>query len=104
MASDRSCGDQTEQVGLERIPTPGGVWALTLPYRDGLFYLIVTVFLGGRGCIVFTATDPAGPWSDGVSIPAVDGIDPDISPGTTTALRSSRSPAIPSRFSRPAST
>ncbi|MFD5518707.1 glycoside hydrolase family 43 protein [Streptomyces sp. NPDC127066] len=67
-----------EQVELERIPTPGGVWAPTLRYRDGLFHLIVTIFLGGRGCVVFTATDPAGPWSDGVSIPVVDGIDPDL--------------------------
>ncbi|ROO87633.1 beta-xylosidase [Actinocorallia herbida] len=67
-----------EQVDLDRIPTPGGVWAPTLRYRDGLFHLIVTVFLGGRGCVVFTAADPAGPWSDGVPIPAVDGIDPDL--------------------------
>ncbi|MFG2946387.1 glycoside hydrolase family 43 protein [Streptomyces adustus] len=67
-----------EQVRLDRVPTPGGVWAPTLRYRDGVFHLIVTVFLGGRGCVVFTATDPAGPWSDGVTIPAVDGIDPDL--------------------------
>ncbi|MGW3916812.1 family 43 glycosylhydrolase [Streptomyces sp. NPDC005070] len=67
-----------EQVRLDRVPTPGGVWAPTLRYRNGVFHLIVTVFLGGRGCVVFTATDPAGPWSDGVTIPAVDGIDPDL--------------------------
>ncbi|MET8100869.1 family 43 glycosylhydrolase [Streptomyces sp. NPDC005236] len=66
------------QVQLDRVPTPGGVWAPTLRYRHGVFHLIVTVFLGGRGCVVFTATDPAGPWSDGVTIPAVDGIDPDL--------------------------
>src|SRR6478752_3274545 len=53
------------QVSLAHVPTPGGVWAPTLRYRDGIFYLIVSVFLGGRGCVVFTATDPAGPWSDG---------------------------------------
>ena len=34
--------------------------------------------LGGRGCVVFTATDPAGPWSDGTPIAGVDGIDPDL--------------------------
>ncbi len=34
--------------------------------------------LGGRGCVVFSATDPAGPWSDGVQVPAVEGIDPDL--------------------------
>jgi beta-xylosidase len=67
-----------EQVDLARVPTPGGVWAPTIRYRDGVFYVIVTVMLGGRGCVVFTATDPAGPWSDGTPIPAVDGIDPDL--------------------------
>jgi hypothetical protein len=67
-----------EQVELEKVPTPGGVWAPTIRYRDGVFYVIVTVMLGGRGCVVFTATDPAGPWSDGTPIPAVTGIDPDV--------------------------
>ena len=69
---------RTEQVDLEKVPTPGGVWAPTIRYRDGVFYVIVTVMLGGRGCVVFTATDPAGPWSDGTPIPAVTGIDPDL--------------------------
>jgi beta-xylosidase len=54
------------------------VWAPTIRYRDGVYYVVVTVMLGGRGCVVFTATDPAGPWSDGTTIPAVDGIDPDL--------------------------
>jgi beta-xylosidase len=67
-----------EQVDLEKVPTPGGVWAPTIRYRDGVFYVIVTVMLGGRGCVVFTATDPAGLWSDGTPIPAVTGIDPDL--------------------------
>ncbi|MHC6591292.1 glycoside hydrolase family 43 protein [Arthrobacter sp. C152] len=67
-----------EQVQLADVPTPGGVWAPTLRYHDGIFYLIVTVFLGGRGCVVFTAEDAAGPWSDGIVIDAVDGIDPDL--------------------------
>ncbi|NYJ07210.1 glycoside hydrolase family 43 protein [Petropleomorpha daqingensis] len=67
-----------EQVDLGDVPTPGGVWAPTIRYRDGVFYVIVTVALGGRGCVVFTATDPSGPWSDGLSLRAVDGIDPDL--------------------------
>ena len=67
-----------QQVQLADVPTPGGVWAPTLRFRNGVFYLIVSVFLGGRGCVLFTATDPAGPWSDGTVIEAVDGIDPDL--------------------------
>ena len=31
-----------------------------------------------RGCVVFTASDPAGPWSDGITIEGVGGIDPDL--------------------------
>lgn len=64
-----------EQV---EVPTPGAVWAPTLRYRDGVFSVIVTVMMGGRGCVVFRASDPAGPWSDGTPIPAVTGIDPDL--------------------------
>ncbi|WP_285318648.1 glycoside hydrolase family 43 protein [Pseudarthrobacter sp. lyk4-40-TYG-27] len=67
-----------EQVHVANVPTPGGARAPTLRYRDGVFHLIVSVFLGGRGCVLFTATDPAGPWSDGIVIDAVDGIDPDL--------------------------
>jgi beta-xylosidase len=67
-----------EQLGLDDVPTPGGTWAPTIRHRDGTFYVVVTVMLGGRGCVVFSATDPAGPWSDGVQVPAVEGIDPDL--------------------------
>src|SRR6478735_4350122 len=67
-----------EQAALEDVPTPGGVWAPTIRHRDGVYYVIVTIMMGGRGCVVYTATDPAGPWSDGVTIGAVTGIDPDL--------------------------
>ena len=67
-----------EQVGVHDVATGGGVWAPTIRYRDGVFYVIVTIAMSARGCVVFTATDPAGPWSDGVSIDGVDGIDPDL--------------------------
>ncbi|MFC6343183.1 glycoside hydrolase family 43 protein, partial [Nocardioides hankookensis] len=66
------------QAELEDVPTPGGVWAPTIRHRDGVFHVIVTIMMGGRGCVVYTATDPAGPWSDGVTVPAVTGIDPDL--------------------------
>ncbi|KQW47267.1 glycoside hydrolase [Nocardioides sp. Root1257] len=67
-----------EQAGLDDVPTPGGVWAPTIRHRDGIYYVTVTIMMGGRGCVVYTATDPAGPWSDGVQVPAVTGIDPDL--------------------------
>ena len=67
-----------EQVCVQDVATGGGVWAPTIRYRDGVFYIIVTVAMTPRGCVVFTATDPAGPWSDGITIDGVDGIDPDL--------------------------
>lgn len=66
-----------EQLGVEDVTTGGGVWAPTIRYRDGVFYVIVTIAMG-RGCIVFTASDPAGPWSDGTILEGIGGIDPDL--------------------------
>jgi xylan 1,4-beta-xylosidase len=67
-----------EQVSVTDVPTGGGVWAPTIRYHDGVFYVIVTIAMSPRGCVVFTAADPAGPWSDGITIEGVDGIDPDL--------------------------
>jgi len=67
-----------EQVQVGDVPTGGGVWAPTIRHRDGVFYVIVTVAMTPRGCVVFTATDPAGPWSDGTTIEGVGSIDPDL--------------------------
>jgi len=67
-----------EQAGVDDVATGGGVWAPTIRYRDGVFYIIVTIAMSPRGCVVFTATDPAGPWSEGITIDGVGGIDPDL--------------------------
>ncbi|WP_307807068.1 family 43 glycosylhydrolase [Naasia sp. SYSU D00057] len=66
-----------EQGELENAPTGLGVWAPTIRHRDGLFYVIVTI-AGGRGCVVYTAERPEGPWSDGLVLEGVEGIDPDL--------------------------
>lgn len=71
------------QLAVETVPTAGGAWAPTLRHRDGVFHLVVTDAMG-RGMLHFTATDAAGPWSDGDLIlkpdgsASLDGIDPDI--------------------------
>jgi xylan 1,4-beta-xylosidase len=74
-----------EQVGnaLERLPLPdatpssGGIYAPTLRYHDNRFWLITSDVSGG-GTVLFTAPDPAGPWSEPVRIQGVAGVDPDI--------------------------
>ncbi|MGP2440781.1 family 43 glycosylhydrolase [Streptomyces sp. JW3] len=67
-----------EQVGIADVPSGGGAWAPTVRHHDGLFHVIVSVSGGSRGCVVFTAADPAGPWSEGTVIDGVVGIDPDL--------------------------
>lgn len=59
-------------------PSSAGIYAPTLRHHDGRFWLIVTSVSHGGGNMVFTATDPAGPWSDPIRLPEVRGIDPDL--------------------------
>lgn len=66
-----------EQLQLDGTITNSGVYAPTIRYRDGVFYVIVTVVRSPVGCVLFTATDPVGPWSDGVTLD-IQGIDPDL--------------------------
>ncbi len=58
-------------------PSSGGVYAPTLRHHDGRFWLITTN-VHDRGNVLYTATDPAGPWSDPIRLPGVPGIDPDL--------------------------
>jgi len=54
-----------------------GLFAPSISYYKGLFYVICTLVDTGGNFIV-TAKDPAGPWSDPVYLPEVQGIDPSI--------------------------
>jgi xylan 1,4-beta-xylosidase len=71
--------DRQSQLRLTaETPSSAGIYAPTLRHHDGRFWLIVTSVSHGGGNMVFTATDPAGPWSDPVPLPGVGGIDPDL--------------------------
>jgi alpha-N-arabinofuranosidase len=61
-----------ESVGINR-----GLFAPTIRWHMGLFYLINTCIDCGSNFII-TARDPKGPWSDPVWLKEIDGIDPDI--------------------------
>ncbi|RAG80907.1 glycoside hydrolase family 43 protein [Streptacidiphilus pinicola] len=70
--------DRPSQLRLPLgMPSSAGIYAPTLRHHDGRFWLIVTN-VGDGGNMLFTATDPAGPWSDPVPLPDVPGIDPDL--------------------------
>lgn len=65
------------QLQMEGVPTAGGAWAPTIRWRDRRFWVAVTDAMG-RGTLLFTASDPAGRWSEGIPVERVDGIDPDL--------------------------
>ncbi|WP_329126239.1 glycoside hydrolase family 43 protein [Streptomyces sp. NBC_01465] len=71
--------DRPSQLDLPPdTPSSGGLYAPTLRHHDGRFWLIVTNVASGGGNMVYTAADPAGPWSDPVRVPGVPSIDPDL--------------------------
>lgn len=70
-----------EQIGhcihrKEQLPDGINIFAATLRYNDGTFYMITTN-VGGKGNFIVSAENPAGPWSDPIWIDA-PGIDPDL--------------------------
>jgi len=73
------------QLDLRGIPDSGGVWAPSLSYADGQFWLIYTNVrtCGLRrpfkdiGIYLTTAPDIGGPWSDPVSLNSI-GFDPSL--------------------------
>lgn len=60
----------------EQFPNGMNIYACTLRYHEGTFYMITTD-INGMGNFYMTATDPAGPWSDPIAI-NLPGIDPDL--------------------------
>ena len=65
------------QLASSDVPTNGGAWAPTIRHRNGTFYVVITDAMG-RGMLIFTADQAAGPWDDGTSVEGIHGIDPDL--------------------------
>ena len=72
--------DRPEQLDLDGIRPSGGLYAPTLRYHEGTFYVINTLVDGltRAGNFIVTATDPAGPWSDPTWLEGAPGIDPSL--------------------------
>ena len=62
------------QLNFNGLKDKSGIWAVTIRYHDGLFYLITTCSDCG-GNFFITAKDPAGPWSDPIWLKDAPGID-----------------------------
>lgn len=54
-----------------------GLFAPAIRYNKGIFYVTCTL-VDGKGNFVATAKNPAGPWSDPVWLPQINGIDPSL--------------------------
>jgi len=69
--------NRPEQLNLDGAGVSRGLFAPTIRYHDGVFYILCTLIDKGGNFIV-TAKDPKGPWSNPVWLPQVKGIDPSI--------------------------
>lgn len=69
--------DRPSQLPLAQQGVSRGIYAPTLRYHEGTFYLITTL-VDVKGNFIVTAKNPAGPWSEPILLPEVGGIDPDI--------------------------
>jgi len=69
--------DRVEQMNLEGLGVSEGIFAPAIRFHDGLFYITCTL-VGAGGNYVVTAQNPAGPWSNPVWLPQIDGIDPSL--------------------------
>ena len=70
-----------DQLDFRNCDSSEGLWAATIRYHEGTFYIINTLDVQGRTYrynYIVTAKDPAGPWSDAVIIEGADGIDPSL--------------------------
>lgn len=69
--------DRPSQMDFEGAGVSRGLFAPTIRFHKGLFYITCTE-VDKKGNFVITATNPAGPWSDPVLLPEVNGIDPSL--------------------------
>jgi len=65
-----------EQMDFTGKGVSRAIFAPTIRYHDGLFYVTCTM-IDGKGNFVVTAKNPAGPWSNPSWLP-LDGIDPSL--------------------------
>ena len=69
--------NREEQLNLEGAEHSGGIFAPTIRFHEGTFYLITTNVTHGGNFIV-TANHPEGPWSKPYFIEGAEGIDPSL--------------------------
>lgn len=86
------------QFPAGRARSGGGIYAPTLRHHDGRFWMITTDVSGGKGQLLTTARDIAGPWTPAMRIDGILGIDPDLTwdeEGVARVTYSSNDDAVP---------
>ncbi len=71
------CLTRPSQLPLDWQAISGSIYAPTLRFHQGLFYMVTTNVSHGGNFFV-TAEDPAGPWSEPVYLQNAPGIDPTL--------------------------
>jgi xylan 1,4-beta-xylosidase len=69
--------DRSGQLNFAGLSVSRGVFAPTIRFHNGTFYVISTAVDAG-GNFLSVATEPQGPWSDPIWLPQVEGIDPSL--------------------------
>jgi alpha-N-arabinofuranosidase len=69
--------DRPEQLNLDGQGVSRGIFAPSIRYHDGTYYVTCTQVDRGGNFIV-TAKKPEGPWSNPIWIPEINGIDPSM--------------------------
>lgn len=70
--------DRPSQLNLDGVPNSKGIYAATIRYHQGIFYLITTFVeskTGARRNFYVTSEEPEGPWSDPIWLEDAPGID-----------------------------
>ena len=72
--------DRPGQLDLDGVSNSAGIYAPTIRFHDGVYYMVTTVAreYGDHTNFYCTAADPAGPWSEPVFLAGAPGIDPSL--------------------------
>ncbi len=69
--------DRTTQLDLDELEQSQGIYAPTIRYNKGLFYIACTN-VGKKGNFIITSEKPEGPWSEPYWLDDAPGIDPSL--------------------------
>jgi xylan 1,4-beta-xylosidase len=90
--------DRPTEISFNGLSVSRGLFAPAIAFHEGVFYVIDTAVDAG-GNFIATTRDPAGPWSDPIWLPQLDGaIDPSLffdADGKTYVLNNGPPPGKP---------